>query len=51
MCPTNLDKSKKEDATWCALIRKIATIDKQAAKKILTMRCPDAVQEQNATCI
>ena len=39
---------KKEDATWYALIRKIAKIDKQAAKKIKTMRCPDADQEQNA---
>ena len=39
---------KKEDATWYALIRKIATIDEQAAKKIQTMRCPDADQEQNA---
>ena len=36
---------KKEDATWHALIRKIATIDKQAAENIRTMRCP-ADQEQ-----
>ena len=39
---------KKEDATWCALIRKIATIDEQAAKKIRTIRCP-ADQEQDTT--
>ena len=31
---------KKEDATWRALIRKIATIDEQAAEKIQTMKCP-----------
>ena len=31
---------KKEDATWCALIRKLSKIDEQAAKKIKTMRCP-----------
>ena len=37
---------KKEDATWRELIRKIETIDEQAAKKIKTMRCP-ADQEQD----
>ena len=38
---------KKEDATWYAFIKKIATIDKQAARKIITMRCPADHQEQN----
>lgn len=37
---------KKEDATWLALIRKIATIDEQVAEKIQTMRCT-ADQEQD----
>ena len=37
----------KEDATWCALKRKIATIDEQAAEKIKKMRCSDADQEQD----
>ena len=30
---------KKEDATWRALIRKIATVDEQVAEKIQIMRC------------
>lgn len=44
----NWIKSRKQDATWNMLLRKLEAIDVEAAKKIKLMRCPDiGYQDQN----
>ena len=40
--------SNKEDATWSALIGRIGKINKKAASKIETMRCPAKVEQSLA---
>ena len=40
--------SNKEDATWSALIGRIGKINKEAARKILAMRCPAGVEQSLA---